>query len=266
MKQKLLFVLLILVPLVGVLDSQLVKADTQPGVTVVLHKRLSLSEEPLPSYQNSGHEITLEDEASSLVDPQTSRGLSGVTFTVYEVSAYVQEQLQEKSSKEVAQAMMDASIADLQELMQTEGTLVGEYTTAEDGVISLSLPTKVAERDAAYLFLETGQPQLAAEMTLVPAAPLLLMLPVEDPGNPGKVLNTIHLYPKNSFVVKETEVIPPVTPVKPTTPVKPITSTPSKSSKYLPQTAEAKAAISLLGVVIVGASIFLWKKNQTKKN
>ncbi|MGF7328457.1 LPXTG cell wall anchor domain-containing protein, partial [Enterococcus faecium] len=63
-----------------------------------------------------------------------------------------------------------------------------------------------------------------------------------------------HLYPKNVGTIVEK----PVTPTKP--------KKPSKLKKRLPQTGEAKSFLGILGILLIGTAIILWRKHSVRNN
>ncbi|EAG2942634.1 LPXTG cell wall anchor domain-containing protein, partial [Listeria monocytogenes] len=89
------------------------------------------------------------------------------------------------------------------------------------------------------------------------AAPIVLVTPIFLLDANGEQTNTklsnVHIYPKNIGYVpnKPDKPIPPDNPKKPSKPV-------------LPMTGQAKSFLSLLGIAIILAVVWIWRK-KTKK-
>ncbi len=117
----------------------------------------------------------------------------------------------------------------------------------------------MAVKNAVYLIVETALPDPEKVKVEKAAEPLVVALPVYEMSTDGKTytdkeLATVHLYPKNVGTIVEK----PVTPTKP--------KKPSKPKKRLPQTGEAKSFLGILGILLIGTAIILWRKHSVRNN
>lgn len=223
-----------------------VVADTTP-VTFKLHKRVYRDASQLKTVQNNGLVINPNDPvAKDLIDENLTYGLNGVTFEVYDATQYVTDHLATMSQEALLKKVTDtdkntllSEIAPYHALIQD---VVTQTVNGEDGVAAFNVNPK--SDSSAYLIIETKLSPAAKDQVEMTATPMLVILPVENPTQPGTYLNTINLYPKNTAVK---QVIPP----KPTPP-------PTKSP--LPDTGEAKSIVAVLGVLVVLTAIVIWFK------
>lgn len=168
-------------------QAQAAEADS---VNIILHKIVFPNGEMPDDLLNTGD--TNGEHASLL---QEYRGLNDVTFEAYDVSAKFYELRAKGQSVTDAQAALSALSAD--ELGTPVATQITSELNGEDGTASFSLPSKVGDKDAVYLFHEAAAPDIIKEKS----HDLVVVLPVENSA--GENLSTIHLYPKNEEVVHE---------------------------------------------------------------
>ncbi len=227
-------------------------AEIPQEVTFVLHKRVFLNPNSiLDSQINSGLELTPENvtEANdALIDDTQTFGINGINFDVYNASAYLAGELAQKTIEEVMQAILETDSDTLRETLTAEN-LMTTITTGENGMVTWKTPdlSEVAEQNPAILFLEKLPNNSVIRQE---AAPMLVVLPVEDPMNEGQFLNTIHLYPKNVLQGGEEKPKPSPTPTP---------------GGRLPQTGEAKSIMGIVGVLVVGSVIIYWQRRRTSK-
>lgn len=188
---KYLAVLFLILPLFA--TGQNADAAETDSVAITLHKIIfpdgDLPEESVNSGTTSGtHADLLQDY----------RGLNGVTFEAYDVTAAFYELRAAGKSVEEAQLAL-SQLAD-DEL----GTAVASKVTAtadgEDGAAAFSLPAKSGDKDAVYLFHEADAPAVVAEKS----KNLVVVLPLYTDDD--ALMTDIHLYPKNEEVPHE---VPP---------------------------------------------------------
>ncbi len=196
---KTLLATLLLIPiLAGVFSAgQVVLADGEDTVEVVLHKLLYKDGDKLPTIQNTGEVMKQEDF-------EGAEPVIGAEFTAYDVTEKYYELIQgNKKQDEVIQEISD-------EIESVKGLFsVGTATTGAGGLatFNLSKKTKIGkvERDAIYAFVETKTP--SSSTIVQKAAPIILQLPIyavdiDEEGKAqeikgGEELSEIHLYPKN---------------------------------------------------------------------
>lgn len=188
-----LSILLAAFPFAGA--TQALAEDSETNVDFILHKLAIPSSEMPDNIQNDG---TDTGEAADLL--KDYEGLNGVTFAVYDVTAAFYQKreelradnLQGEALQEAAQqALVDGALENPKETKTTE-TIDGEA-----GQVRFSLPAKSAEKDAVYLFRETGSP----ENVEAPAEDLVVVLPIYlNDDQSLATMDTIHLYPKNAIV------------------------------------------------------------------
>lgn len=239
-------------------------AEIPQEVTFVLHKRVFLNPNSiLDSQINSGLELTPENvtEANdALIDDTQTFGINGINFEVYDASAYLADELAQKTMEEVMQAILETDSDTLRETLTAENlkttiTTKQDQQTGENGMVTWTPPdlSEVAEQNPAFLFLEKLPEKLPNNSVIrQEAAPMLVVLPVEDPINEGQFLDTIHLYPKNVLPQTGGEEKPKPSP------------TPTPGGR-LPQTGEAKSIMGIVGILIVGSVIFYWQRRRTTK-
>ena len=231
-----------------------VKASTpEQPISFVLHKRVFKDSERLKTRENTGLPISPTGSADKdLVDGSITYGLNGVSFQVFDATQYVTDNLARMSQdallKHVTNSDKETLLSELAPYQSKIGELVTKADGGEDGVARLTVnPTSAS---SAYLFIETKLDPSDVNRVKMTATPMLVILPVENPIEKGTNLTTIHLYPKNTQIKITT---PPTLP--PTKPKNPL--------PILPQTGEAKTVIGILGVLVLGIALLLWRK-QTK--
>lgn len=253
MKKKSVFIqLLLLVSLVFVtaFATKQTAADQNDGtVTFTLHKK---SWDKAPNdVQNTGEEMDFQG------DP-----IAGAGFTVYDVTTSyynLRETKTQVKAIETIQADLANYATSTNKVTDRDG--VSEIFTDADGLATFeNLASKNIEKDAVYLIVETTLP----DKVTLQSAPLVITLPVlklDSKGNQtDEIITDIHLYPKN-LVEEPAKPVNPGQPAEPDKPGKPIPSKPR-----LPQTGEAKSMLSLLGILLVGIAVALWKKRSTQTN
>lgn len=248
----------------GLIGHRSAKAAEIPQeVTFVLHKRVFLNPNSiLDSQINSGLELTPEnvtEENDALIDDTQTFGINGINFDVYDASAYLAGELAQKTMEEVMQAILETDSDTLRETLTAENlvttiTTTQDPQTGENGMVTLTLDlSEVAEQNPAILFLEKLPNNSVIRQE---AAPMLVVLPVEDPMNEGQFLDTIHLYPKNVLRGRLPQTGGEEKP-KPS-------PTPTPGGR-LPQTGEAKSIMGIVGILIVGSVIIYWQRRRTSK-
>lgn len=240
-------------------------AEIPQEVTFVLHKRVFLNPNSiLDSQINSGLELTPENvtEANdALIDDTQTFGINGINFDVYDASAYLAGELAQKTMEEVMQAILETDSDTLRETLTAENlvttiTTTQDPQTGENGMVTLTLDlSEVAEQNPAILFLEKLPNNSVIRQE---AAPMLVVLPVEDPMNEGQFLDTIHLYPKNVLRGRLPQTGGEEKPKPKPSP------TPTPGGR-LPQTGEAKSIMGIVGVLVVGSVIIYWQRRRTSK-
>lgn len=206
--------------------------------TVTIHKRLF--DQPIRFLiQNTGQEVDIGGTP-----------LAGAEFQVYDVTERYHNLLKKNSSLKAMQEIQE-------EYTQSVPTQsLEKKTTDTDGIaVFHNLVEKQTNQQAAYVFVETATP---ANITMTQkAAPIVLVTPIFLLDANGEQTNTklsnVHIYPKNIGYV----------PNKPDKPILP--DNPKKPSKpVLPMTGQAKSFLSLLGIAIILAVVWIWRK-KTKK-
>lgn len=266
------FALVFLLAPLGLIGQGRVQAAEIPSeVTFVLHKRVFINPNEVPSIRvNSGLELTpdnVTEENEDLLDATKTFGANGIVFEVYDATEYVLAELKEGTLESAMQDVFESDPADLRTAL-TEDNLITTITTARDtetgenGVASLTLDfNEVDGENHAILFLEVLPTNGAIRQE---AAPMLVSLPVEDTMNEGQFLDTVHLYPKNVLRGRLPET-GGETPTPTPRPTPRPTPTPKPVGR-LPQTGEAKTITGLLGILIVGSVLVFWNKRSTKKS
>lgn len=232
--------------------------EKESAIEFVLHKKMFKDFNATPDYtQNTGLEMDSNAEETY--------GLNNVTFEVYEVTDWAAEELQTQSLENLMTKVMNTPMQELRGKFSSDvkNPLLQEVVTTtianEDGVAVVNVTPAI--HNSAYLFLETKAPAIEGQEIRELAAPMLVVLPIENPSVSGSYLSTIHLYPKNSGV----ELPKPPEPQKPEQPKPEKPSKPGKPS--LPITGEAKSMISILGIALLITAFLLYRKqvnNQMK--
>ncbi|MDU6522921.1 MAG: pilin N-terminal domain-containing protein [Enterococcus sp.] len=165
-----------------------VRATEAHQVHFVIHKIVFPNGRLPADSENTGEET---DAHASLL--KEYRGLNGVIFDVYDQTNAVYELRATGVSAEDAQRTLADEGPRGQSIAETTTkTIAGQAGSAE-----FSLNTKSNGRDAVYLFYERGD----SENSQTKSRNLVAVLPIFDNG---KVLNTIHLYPKSEEKVHQT--------------------------------------------------------------
>lgn len=250
-----ILVVLLTLPLGLGLVTPVKAATPEQPISFVLHKRVFKDSERLKTRENTGLPISPTGSADKdLVDGSITYGLNGVSFQVFDATQYVTDNLvrmsQDDLLKHVTNSDKDTLLSELAPYQSKIGELVTKADGGEDGVARLTVnPTSAS---SAYLFIETKLDPSDVNRVKMTATPMLVILPVENPIEKGTNLSTIHLYPKNTQIKVTT---PPTLP--PTKPKNPL--------PILPQTGEAKTVIGILGVLVLGIALLLWRKQTRTK-
>ncbi len=209
------------------------------------------------------HKRVIQDSEAGMVPPdksgvqnnwtEVSKGQDGITFELYDVSSWVEAQLEKDTVEDIQKKIMNMKPNDLKEKFQKEGTFVAKEETKtvgeEAGIATFSVTSR--EDFSAWLFLEMEDLEKEGEIRHAVATPMLVVLPIE---NEGEILNPIHLYPKNSSNNND----------------EPLENDPQKQEKReikqlgLPSTNEVKTMMSLIGVLII-AFILMSNKKKRKR-
>lgn len=185
--------LMILVLPVFMLNGMTSQAAETGTVTVMLHKIVFPNGEMPDEIANTG------DASGTHADLlQDYRGLNGVTFEAYDVTAAFYELRAAGKSVEEAQLAL-SQLAD-NELGTAVASKVTATTDGEDGAAAFSLPAKSGDKDAVYLFHEADAPAVVAEKS----KNLVVVLPLYTDDD--ALMTDIHLYPKNE---ENPHVLPP---------------------------------------------------------
>ena len=151
--------------------------DTQ---TVTIHK-LQYDSLPGNPTQNTGDEMDF-----------SGKPLAGAVFTAYDVTAVYWAAYDKATGNDgVKTAAAEAAVRALEDSDLGDGIVFDP--TDENGEASQELATKVAGRNAIYLFKETTSP---AGVIQSKSADFILGLPVYDEGTDNAKEN-VHVYPKN---------------------------------------------------------------------
>lgn len=233
-------------------------------VDIVIHKQLR-DKAPDNEIQNTVEEMKI-----------AGNPLVGVGFTTYDVTdAYSALVKQGKSQTAVIK-----EISTNESTYKTNVVRAEQKTNHVGQTIFEKLPLKNSEgKDKVYMFIETSTPE---GVTITEkAVPIILIMPVYKMLSNGNFsdekLSTVHVYPKDiGFIPEE-----PKEPDKPDEPD--VSKVPNKdklsesnnpklgdpggpSKPQLPQTGEAKIFLGLLGILLIGLSVFLWeKRSKTEK-
>ena len=223
-------------------------ADTNP-VTFILHKRVFKDSEQLKSVQNNGLVVDDNDaSAKDLIDENLTYGLNDVTFSVYDATQYVTDNLGKMSQEDLLKKVTNTDKAKLLSEIAPYNALIQEVVTknvnGEDGVAELTV--NPSSESSAYLLIETKLSPAIKDKVEMTATPMLVILPIENPTKKGTYLNTINLYPKNTAIKPVTPPSPPSPPIKPD----------------LPQTGEAKTIMGVFGLVVILTAVLLWQKKK----
>lgn len=244
-------VLIILSTGAGLLRPVNAVADTSP-VTFILHKRVFKDSEQLKSVQNNGLVVDDNDAgAKDLMDEDFTYGLNDVTFSVYDATQYVTDNLGKMSQEDLLKKVTNTDKTTLLSEIAPYNALIQEVVTknvnGEDGVAELTV--NPSSESSAYLLIETKLSPAIKDQVEMTATPMLVILPIENPTKKGTYLNIVNLYPKN-------------TSTKPVTPPSP----PSQAIKSdLPQTGEAKTIMGVFGLVVILTTVLLWQKKYRRK-
>lgn len=223
-------------------------ADTNP-VTFILHKRVFKDSEQLKSVQNNGLVVDDNDaSAKDLIDENLTYGLNDVTFSVYDATQYVTDNLGKMSQEDLLKKVTNTDKAKLLSEIAPYNALIQEVVTknvnGEDGVAELTV--NPSSESSAYLLIETKLSPAIKDKVEMTATPMLVILPIENPTKKGTYLNTINLYPKNTAIKPVTPPSPSAPPIKPD----------------LPQTGEAKTIMGVFGLVVILTAVLLWQKKK----
>lgn len=219
---------------VNAANQSVIKEDR---ATLYIHKRMYKNPNARPSYtENDGLQREVENESDTY-------GLNDVTFGIYDVTLPLAEKLKTRSLEDIQQEVLAWDLDETHHPLpgsQKLGSIKTKTINQESGLGRFEFTIPEVE-NPAILIVEEDAPLINGEKIEYPAAPMLIVFPVENPMQSGSYLSEIHLYPKNyGYRVKETPPNKPVTP----------SPKPHKPS-LLPQTGEAKTAITLIGFVIV---------------
>ncbi|MCT8388602.1 isopeptide-forming domain-containing fimbrial protein [Leuconostoc holzapfelii] len=174
--------LLLPILIATVFSAMPVFADTTPNtVNVTLHKRVFDTGQVPAAKENSG-----------VVDNDFGGApLANVTFTAYDVTA---QYLRLRQAGQTAQNAVATVQHDALTTVPSYATKLSDGTTGNDGNVTFAnLAAKDGDKDKVYLFLETNSPMNITQ----PATPVVLALPVYQPGSDSQVNTDIHVYPKN---------------------------------------------------------------------
>lgn len=173
----LLGVLLIVPLFLGLMQTA--QAAESDNVTIELHK-LAFTDDEDHVIKNTGEQLN---------DLQGGTPLSGITFSVYDVTEAFYK---EYATGETAETIQSAISKDAK-TYATAAALKGTITTNSDGIASFSLPKKSESHDAVYLFVEE-QPADTPTTHIEAGDPFVISLPIYVNN---AELNTIMVYPKN---------------------------------------------------------------------
>lgn len=224
------------------------RADTSAReVTVILNKRIWIDQLPTQK-TNIGTE-----QADFGGQP-----LAGATFEVYDATDLYQQALAQSDfdAKTWMKSWTTKSLTQIHAAGLTKA--VATATTDANGQATIQLSESEL---AAYLFVETNIVNTTYTITdKTESVPLMLLLPYYD-SQTNQELSTIHIYLKNAGTR--------VTPTKPSeTPETPNTKQPTTETSIwhkLPNTGQAKSAITAVGLCILAFGGWLiWHKKQGK--
>lgn len=171
-------------------------AEVPKDVDVTLHK-LAWKDEMPGELPNDGKQMPEFAEDGTT--------LSGVEFTVYDVTAKYHELIFASTAENPQQSAVNTIVNDSTSGKPTYAASIvdGENTdtkgtTGTTGEVKFgNLPLKKMvggiSKDAVYLFIETDAPVEVREK----AAPIVLAMPIYTVGDDSTLNTDIHLYPKN---------------------------------------------------------------------
>lgn len=282
-------VLLLVLFLGGITFGLVVSEAAEEVTTFTLHKRLLLE-----AGQDS---LFFETEGQMLgehplVNQETTQGINGVTFDVYDLSEYFYQQ--DLRGEAFLLSFADMSWIDefqffsqhccnLNQPMTTQQTVSGE-----DGVATITLPTYTDEGEyRVYGFYEAELTEEASQLVGgVYSKALVIILPVLSVDT-NEVMTDIHLYPKSYHLKNppsgndpEPEVPEETSDSQTPTSDSQIKESESSALKelqasrvtkenikkerigFLPKTGEGKALVSVFGVLLLGMATYFYKKNK----
>ena len=250
MKYKKIRYLFVLMTLTLAFGMQSVDASENNDITLVIHKRVYKESDSIPNYNvNTGLLEDLNDD---------TYGLNGVVFTIYDVSDYIKDRLKTNTAEIISQEISNLTNAEILTHISGKSEKIQEITTSgvgeSAGTATFSTVNATGE-NFAYLILETYVPPSTniAQMS----APMLIVLPIEDPMNHGQYLNTIHLYPKGyEYAIPD--------PVVPKPPTKPGGNLPG-TGEGLKQEIVLAYVVSGLGIMLLGISFIKKEKYKGEK-
>lgn len=175
----LLGVLLIVPLFLGLMQTA--QAAESDNVTIELHK-LAFTDDEDHVIKNTGEQLN---------DLQGGTPLSGITFSVYDVTEAFYKEYAAGETAETIQS----NISENAKIYETAEALKGTVATSDTGVASFSLPKKSGSRDAVYLFVEE-QPADTATAHIEAGDPFVIALPIYVNN---AELSTIMVYPKNKI-------------------------------------------------------------------
>lgn len=163
------------------------------NVTFVLHNIGYYDSEYVPDFErNSGFIRDIGDGMFGINDAQ---------FAIFSVTDLVKADGREYD--EIAQDVLNTPSEELLKFAEENADYIDTITTKtvddEFGIASITVnPNDYGENNQAFLFIEVYTPTLDFDAEIVnKAAPMLVILPVDNIEKPGTFLSIIHLYPKN---------------------------------------------------------------------
>lgn len=195
---KTLIATLLLIPiLAGVFSAgQVVLADGEDTVKVVLHKLLYKDGDKLPTIQNTGKVMDLGDVVA----------VDGAEFTAYDVTEYYHSEVKIKKEISLTEQEINTLVANKIIAEKSKAVTAGGLATFNlDKKKTIGEGENAQTVDAVYAFVETKTP--SSSTIVEKAAPIILQLPIyavdiDEEGKAqeikgGEELSEIHLYPKN---------------------------------------------------------------------
>lgn len=191
---KLLVALLFLLPfMITGITAFSEKAFAEEMMPVTLHKK---DFEPDVNIQNTGN---------TMAAFEAYEGIAKVDFKAYDITAKFYDYRDTMTVSEARQAILaeftaiDKDSNWLTNLEATFGDPVDDGTTDTNGDLTLDLAKTSGGKDAAYLIIETDQPETITKI----AEPMILIFPAyrfdaSKNTYTDQLLDVVHLYPKNT--------------------------------------------------------------------
>lgn len=179
--------------MVGDIKPTDLQKDKPESTNLTIHKLVADDyKEGVPVDHNGG--TLTQDQLGKL--GTNVKGLSGVKFTIYEITGEETFKTIKETKPKTTEAMQTYVTAGQATLVTADGLTAGQTeSTDADGEVSVNLP------DGNYWVVESERPSSVTESLAVPFAitlPLLNQVKVDDNAPGTMYMKNVHVYPKNT--------------------------------------------------------------------